>query len=111
MFKIGEIYIRDNASTINVDGIIPTPLCFMLSGSVIQAVYVFRLITTVGIFQAPLPIIRLIAAILEEETRKAATCFINIRQLSLSYSNAIRASRPTLISPPSSLTSLNWLIV
>ena len=88
-------------------GIIPTPQDFMLSGSVIQAIYIFQLIMNIGSCQAPLPIMGLLKACLNEEAIKEATRILNIRQTSLSYSNAIRLSNSNLISPPSYPTSLN----
>ena len=69
-------------SAINVDVIIPTPMSFMLSDSVIQALSLFRFITTIGSCQTrPLPIMGLMVAFLEEEALKAATWLLNICQI------------------------------
>ena len=57
VFKRGEISGCATASARNVDGIIPPPQGFMMSCRVIQALYVFQLIMTVGSCQAPLPIV------------------------------------------------------
>ena len=85
MFKRGEISGCDTERAINVDLIIPTSLGFMMDGSVIQSLSVFRLITNIGSCQErPLPIMELLAYILEEEAIKAATWVLTIRQLSLS---------------------------
>ena len=93
-----------------MDGIIHTTLGFILSVSVIQGISVFQLITNIESCQSPLPIMGLLASLLEEEAINPETWLLNIIQISLSYSIAIRASHPTLISPPSSPTSLNgWI--
>ena len=56
-----------------MDGIIPAPLGFMMSGIVIQTVYDFRLIMNIGSWQAPILILGLTVALLEEEALKAET--------------------------------------
>ena len=67
VFKRGEISECATASKITVDGIIKTPMFLILSVSVIQSFYVFQLIMTIGSCQEPLPIMGLLAALLEEE--------------------------------------------
>ena len=62
-------------SVINADGIIPTPLGFMMSVSVIQALSVFRSIMNIGNCQAPLPIMGLLAAHTEEEALTISELF------------------------------------
>ena len=62
------------AITRDVDGIIPTPLGFMPSGSVIQALYVFQLITNIGSCQVLLPTMGLRADFLEEDVLEELIC-------------------------------------
>ena len=66
VFKKGEIVGCATVSVINVDGIIPTPMCCILSAIVIQALYVFRFITTIVSCKSLLPIMILLADILDE---------------------------------------------
>ena len=80
-----EIDVCATASARNVYRIIPTPLGFMLSGRVIQALSVFRLIMNIGSCQErPIQIMGLMGDLLEEEGLKSATWLITIWQLSLS---------------------------
>ena len=80
MFRRGKISEYATASARHMDVIIPTPLGLILSGSMIQELFVFRLITTIGVLQArPLPIMRLLTALLEEEALKAVACLLYIR--------------------------------
>ena len=94
-----------------MDGIIPTPQGFMLSGIMIQALYVFRLIMTIEICYIPLSIMGLLADFMEEEVFKVDNWLLNIFQLSLSYSKDTRAIQSNIISFTSSPYSLNWWFV
>ena len=62
VFKRWEISGCANISIRNVDGRIPTPKGFMLSGRVIQGISDFWLIINIGSFQAPIPIMALLEA-------------------------------------------------
>ena len=83
VFKRGGKYGCATESARNVDGAITTPQGFILSGSVIQALSVFRLIMTIENFQSPLPIKGLMSDCLEYKALKAI-CICNISQLSMS---------------------------
>ena len=99
VFKRGYIYGRDTKSARNVDGIMPKPKGFILSGSFIQKFSVFQSIMTIGSCQAPLPTMGLLEYRLEEEALKTVNWLLNIRQISLSYSNTVISSQRTIISP------------
>ena len=74
VFKRGGISGCYTASTRNMKGILPTTLGFMLSGSVFQALFVFRVIPTIGSCQSrKLPIMELLEALLEEKAMNAST--------------------------------------
>ena len=59
VFKREKLYGCATTSAKNVDGIIPVPQGLLMSGSVIQSLYVFQLIVTIGSCQEPLPIMGL----------------------------------------------------
>ena len=61
VFKIRLIAGCDTTRARNVNGIIPTPQDFMLSGNLIQALSILRFIMTIGSCQEPLPIMVLLA--------------------------------------------------
>ena len=66
VFKRGETYGCANTSAINVDGIIPTPKGFMMSGRLIQVISVFRFIMDIGSCQALLKVKGLLADHMEK---------------------------------------------
>ena len=82
--KRGEISGCDTASAINVDGIITTPMGFILSGKVIPELSVLQLITTIGSCQEPPLIMVLLADLLEEEVLKELTWLLNRRHIYMS---------------------------